>query len=235
VKIIEINDIHSYYGKSYILQGITLNVVQNKVSALLGRNGAGKTTTIRSIVGLVRPSRGKIIFRGTDVTGMPTYKIARMGISHVPQGRQIFPRLSVGENLTASQRQHENRSKWSLERIFEYFPILQKRWNQKGRQLSGGEQQMLALGRGLAMNPDVLLLDEPSQGLSPLLVKKFSGVMNSLKNEDVTMFLVEQNFKMAEAVGDHFFIIAKGQVVYDGEKEAFKREEDLLKKQFLTV
>lgn len=235
MKILEVEDIHCYYGKSYVLQGVTLNVVQNQVSALLGRNGAGKTTTIRSIVGLLRPSRGKIIFRGTDITRIPTYKIARLGVSHVPQGRQVFPRLTVGENLTASQRQPENRSKWNLERIFGYFPVLQKRWNQKARQLSGGEQQMLALGRGLVMNPDVLLLDEASQGLSPLLVKEFSGVMNSLKGEDVTMLLVEQNFKMAEAVADHFFIMAKGQIVYDGEIEDFKLREGALKKQFLSV
>ncbi|MFH1481223.1 MAG: ABC transporter ATP-binding protein [Pseudomonadota bacterium] len=235
MELLEVTDIHTYYGKSYILQGITLNVPRMKISALLGRNGAGKTTTIKSIIGLVPPSKGKIVFRGTDITGMPTFKVARLGISHVPEGRHIFPHLSVGENLVVSQRQYKDRSKWDLERIFKFFPILQTRWNQKGRQLSGGEQQMLALARGLAMNPDLLLLDEPSQGLAPLLVKQFSGVMKDLKGEQVTMLLVEQNMKMAEAVADNIFIIIKGRIVYEGDIDDFKSREKELRTKFLSV
>lgn len=235
MRLLDVEDVHTYYGKSYILQGVSLQVAGMRISAVLGRNGAGKTTTLKSIVGIAPPSRGKIVFREKDITGWPSYKVARSGVGYVPQGRDIFPNLTVGENLLVSQRQYEDHSKWDQERILGYFPIIRARWNQKGRQLSGGEQQMLALARALAMNPELLLLDEPSQGLAPILVKEFTGIMLKLKEEKVTMLLVEQNMKMAEAAADDVFVITKGKIVYSGQIEAFKAERDELRSKFLSV
>lgn len=235
MKLLDVEDIHTFYGKSYILQGVSFIVTGMKISVLLGRNGAGKTTTLKGIVGIVPPTRGKITFRGIDITAWPSYKVARLGLGYVPEGRQIFPHLSVSENLIVSQRRHENRSKWDLDIILGYFPILQERWNQKGKQLSGGEQQMLAIARALAMNPELLLLDEPSQGLAPLLVKEFTGIMLKLKDEKVTMLLVEQNMKMAEAVADDVFIITKGSIVYGGNIDDFRSKNEELRSKFLSV
>ena len=235
MRLLEVEDIHTYYGKSYILQGVTLEVSEMQVSVLLGRNGAGKTTTLKSIMNIVPPRRGAVRFLGVDIMSWPAYKVARQGISYIPEGRQIFPALTVGENLIVARREGDGSATWSFERIFEYFPILQKRWNQKGRQLSGGEQQMLAIARGLVMNPRLLLLDEPSQGLAPLLVKETVQVMKRLKEENVTMLLVEQNTKMAEAVADAVFIIVKGLVVYEGSITEFKTDEAELRRRFLSV
>jgi branched-chain amino acid transport system ATP-binding protein len=235
VTLLDVETIHTYYGKSHILQGVSLRVTGMRTSVLLGRNGAGKSTALKSIVGIVPPRKGKITFHGREITGWPSYKVARSGVGYVPEGREIFPHLTVGENLVVSQRQHEDRSKWNLERIFGYFPIIETRWNQKGNQLSGGEQQMLALARALAMNPELLLLDEPSQGLAPLLVQEFTGIMSKLRNEDVTILLVEQNMKMAEAAADDVYIITKGKIVYEGNIDEFRSEKDTLMKKFLGV
>jgi branched-chain amino acid transport system ATP-binding protein len=235
MKLLDIEEMNTYYGKSHILHDVRLDVYEMTITVLIGRNGAGKTTTLKSIMGIVPPSKGRITFRENNITGWPSYKVARLGVGYVPEGREIFPHLSVGENLTVAQRQYEARSKWDLERIFSYFPRLQERWNQRGRQLSGGEQQMLAIARALITNPELLLLDEPSQGLAPLLIKEVSNAMINLKHEEVTMLLVEQNTKMAEALADHVAIIAKGSIVYKGNKDDYESQKVDLGGKYLSV
>jgi branched-chain amino acid transport system ATP-binding protein len=235
VKLLEVESINTYYGKSHILQDVTLEVRDKTITVLIGRNGAGKTTTLKSIMGIVTPNKGRIAFWGKNITGWPSYKVARLGVGYIPEGREIFPHLTVGENLTVAQRQYESRSKWSMERILTYFPRLRERWDQKGRQLSGGEQQMLAIARALVTNPELILLDEPSQGLAPLLVKELNNTMVNLKNEQVTMLLIEQNIRIAEALADDIFIIAKGVIVYGGHVDDYKVKGDELRGRYLKV
>lgn len=235
MKLLDVEEMNTYYGKSHILHDVRLEVFDMTITVLIGRNGAGKTTTLKSIMGIVPPERGRITFREKDITGWPSYKVARLGVGYVPEGREIFPHLSVGENLTVAQRQYENRSKWNFERIFSYFPRLQERWGQKGRQLSGGEQQMLAIARALVTNPELLLLDEPSQGLAPLLIREVNNAMINLKREKVTMLLVEQNTRMAEALADHIAIIAKGSIVYRGGRDDYEPRREELGGKYLSV
>ena len=235
MKLLDVDGINTYYGKSHILNDVTLEVLDRTITVLIGRNGAGKTTTLKSIMGIVAPNKGRIVFRGEDITGWPSYKVARLGVGYIPEGREIFPHLTVGENLTVAQRQYESRSTWTLERAFGYFPRLRERWDQKGRQLSGGEQQMLAIARALVTNPELILLDEPSQGLAPILIKEVNNAMVNLKNEKVTMLLVEQNIRIAEALADDVFILAKGVIVYGGNVEDYKSKGEELKSRYLKV
>jgi len=235
MKLLDVDGINTYYGKSHILNDVTLEVFDRTITVLIGRNGAGKTTTLKSIMGIVAPNKGRIVFRGENITGWPSYKVARLGVGYIPEGREIFPHLTVGENLTVAQRQYESRSKWNLERVFGYFPRLRERWDQKGRQLSGGEQQMLAIARALVTNPELILLDEPSQGLAPILIKEVNNAMVNLKKEMVTMLLVEQNIRIAEALADHVFIIAKGVIVYGGNVEDYRAKGEELKSRYLKV
>jgi branched-chain amino acid transport system ATP-binding protein len=235
MNLLTVEAIHTYYGKSYILQGISFAVRRGEIAVLLGRNGAGKTTTLRSILGLTPPRAGRVVFQGTDITGWRTHHITRLGVGYVPEGRQVFPHFSVGENLRIAQRQPASSTRWNLQRIFEYFPVLQERWQQKGRDLSGGEQQMLAIGRALAGDPELLILDEPSAGLAPLMVRELSHILVRLRDEGVTILLVEQNSKLAQAVADKVFVVSKGQVVYDGPIEEFRHRKEELKRRFLSV
>ena len=190
-------DIHAYYGKSYVLQGISLEVKGGSVVALLGRNGMGKTTTIRTIIGFTQPRRGVIRFKGKEIHGLKPYRIARMGIGLVPQGRQIFPSLSVIENLTMTARQTEGQDAWNIDKIYDIFPILKRRAKIKGTLLSGGEQQMLTIGRALMTNPTLLLMDEPSEGLAPIIVEQIGQIIGRLKESNISIMLVEQNIFMA--------------------------------------
>jgi len=235
MKLLDVEDINTYYGKSHILHDVGLEVFDMTITVLIGRNGAGKTTTLKSIMGIVPPHRGRITFRGKNITGWPSYQVARLGVGYVPEGREIFPHLSVGENLTVARREYKSRSKWNFERIFSYFPRLQERWNQKGRQLSGGEQQMLAIARALITNPELILLDEPSQGLAPLLIKEVSNAMTKLKQENVTMLLVEQNTRMAETLADNVTIITKGAIVYKGSRDDYGSKREELGGKYLSV
>jgi branched-chain amino acid transport system ATP-binding protein len=235
MKLLDLDSINTYYGKSHVLHDVALEVMDMTIAVLIGRNGAGKTTTLKSIMGIVVPNKGRIVFRGKDITGWPSYKVARLGVGYIPEGREIFPHLTVGENLTVAQRQYETRSKWTLERVLSYFPRLQERWDQKGRQLSGGEQQMLAIARALVTNPELILLDEPSQGLAPILIKEVNNAMVNLKKEKVTMLLVEQNIKIAEALADDIFIISKGVIVYGGDVDDYKSKGDELRGKYLKV
>ena len=233
--VLEASALETFYGKSQVLRGVTFEVPRGEITALLGRNGAGKTTTLRSIMGLTPPRRGIVRFNGRDITGQPPHAAFHLGVGYVPEGRQIFPHLDVGENLRLAERGRGDARRWTLERIFEYFPVLHQRWRQRGRSLSGGEQQMLAIARALAGNPDLLMLDEPSQGLAPLLVQELGNILLRLKGEGVTILLVEQNVRMALAVTDRVLVLGKGALVFEGTTAEFQRREDELKGRYLAV
>jgi len=211
--ILELNKINSFYGLGHILHDLSLNVAEGEVVALLGRNGAGKTTTLRSVTGLTPPRSGEIRYKGESIAGLDAHRISRMGIALVPETRDIFSFLSVRENLAIAQRKG---SRWQMEMVLERFPSLKERMKNKGRELSGGEQQMLAIARALLTGPDLLLLDEPSQGLAPLIVDAVMGTIRALKQEHVSMLLVEQNAEMALQLADRVYIIDHGTVVFEG-------------------
>ena len=214
--MLELVNIHTYYGKSYILQGVSLKVEEGSVVAMLGRNGMGKTTTIRSIIGLNPPRRGVVRFKGKDITNLAPHRIARMGIGVVPQGRQIFPSLSVTENLTMAARASRKHESWSIDSVYSLFPILKVRAKNKGTLLSGGEQQMLAIGRALMTNPNLILMDEPSEGLAPIIVQEVGNIINELKTSGFSILLVEQNAKKALQVSNRAYVLELGKVALKG-------------------
>jgi branched-chain amino acid transport system ATP-binding protein len=209
--MLSIQDVHTYYGDSYILQGVTLDLKPGQVVALLGRNGVGKTTLARSIIGLTPAKRGKILFKDTDITRMPAYRIARMGIGLVPQGRHVFRSLTVKEHLqvTAHGQGH-----WNFDRVVELFPNLKSRLRSLAGKLSGGEQQMLAAGRALVGNPALLLMDEPTEGLAPMMVRELGRTIESLKLAGTSIFLIEQKLAFALRYADVVFIMSKGRIVH---------------------
>jgi len=227
-------DLHTFYGKSHVLRGVSFTVGAGAITVLLGRNGAGKTTTLRSVMGLTPPRQGRVTLRGRDITGQPPHRVFRQGVGYVPEGRQIFPHLDVGENLRLALRGAPGTG-WTLERILDYFPVLRERWRQPGRSLSGGEQQMLAIARALAGSPELLMLDEPSQGLAPRLVRELEALLGRLRGQGVTILLVEQNARMALGVSDHVVVLGKGQVVFSGSTAEFQRREAELKGRYLSV
>lgn len=233
--LLAVEDLQTFYGKSHVLRGVSFTVPPGEITVLLGRNGAGKTTTLRSIMGLTPPRGGTIRFKGEDITGRAPHHVFRRGVGYVAEGRQIFPHLDVGENLRLAERAGGDGTRWTLERIFEYFPVLRERWRQKGRSLSGGEQQMLAIARALAGHPELLMLDEPSQGLAPRLVRELETLMLRLKGEGVTILLVEQNARMALAVSDRVLVLGKGAVVFAGPTAEFRQREQELKGRYLSV
>ena len=220
--MLDLVDIHSYYGESYVLQGLSLSVAKGSVVALLGRNGMGKTTTIRSTIGFTPPRRGTIRFKGQEITHLESYRIAQMGMGLVPQGRHIFPSLSVRENLTVSARRRGKSAAWDLQRVYSLFPVLGNRAKNRGNQLSGGEQQMLAIARALMTNPDLLLMDEPSEGLAPVIVRELTQIIAQLKESGFSILLVEQNLPMALELADYVYVINRGQIVYEAAPEEFK-------------
>ncbi|MBU1209386.1 MAG: ABC transporter ATP-binding protein [Proteobacteria bacterium] len=231
--MLKILDIHTYYGDSYVLQGISLQVAKGKVVGILGRNGMGKTTLIRSIVGFNPPRQGQILFKERDITHSPSYRIARMRIGLVPQGRRIFPSLSVLENLKVGAR-GKGADTWNMEKIFSFFPPLQARVHHKGNELSGGEQQMLAIARALMTNPELLLMDEPTEGLAPLLVRTIGEAILQLKEGGLSTLLVEQNLPFAIKVSDVTHVLSKGTIVYSSTpKELWENEQ--VKAQYLGI
>ncbi len=213
--MLSLENIHTYYGRSHILQGISLDVQPGEVVALLGRNGAGKSTTINSIMGFTPPRHGRVHLHHTDITHQPPHRIARMGVGLVPQGRDIFPLLTVYENLTLAAR-HSHKHHWTIDRVLSLFPALAQRRQAKGSHLSGGEQQMLAIGRALLTNPDLLLLDEPSEGLAPLVVMEISHILHQLRREGLAILLVEQNLSLAMNLADRLYVLNKGQIAFTG-------------------
>ena len=225
--------LNTHYGASHILQGVDLDLPRGRIAAVLGRNGVGKTTTVKTIMGLVPPSGGSVTLDGTAITGWPPHRIARAGVAYVPEGRLIFPDLTVIENIRVAERSPAKA--WPLPRLFELFPSLRERQTNRGSELSGGEQQMLAVARALISDPKVLLLDEPSQGLAPLVVRELAGVIRHLREEGVTILLIEQNMKLAEAIADELHIMVKGRIVYSADRDRFRLEEAQVRARYLTV
>jgi branched-chain amino acid transport system ATP-binding protein len=211
--MLQVEDIHTYYGASHILQGLSLTVERGEVVAVIGRNGVGKTTLVRSIMGLSPPRRGRIRFKDADITHMPAHKIARMGMGLVPQGRRIFPSLSVKEHLEVTARPRGSGA-WTFERMIQLFPQLAERLGQTANKLSGGEQQMLATGRALVGNPDLLLMDEPTEGLAPLMVRELGRLVATLKEAGSSILLVEQQLAFVLHHADRIYIVSRGQIVH---------------------
>jgi len=222
VNALEADSLHTYYGKSHILHGVSLAVEEGRITALLGRNGAGKSTTLRSLMGLTPPRQGRITIFGQDTTHWPPYRIAALGVGYVPEGRRVFPNLTVVENLRVPVARP---GAWTEERIFALFPRLAQRRNNRGRQLSGGEQEMLAIGRALILNPRLLILDEPSQGLAPLIVREGFDVVARMRAEGISVLLVEQNARMSLEIADHAYVLDDGGVVYSGPAAELRADE----------
>ncbi len=225
-----VDTIHTYYGESHVLHGVSLTVAPGEAVALLGRNGAGKTTLIRSIVGFTPPREGRVMWDGAAIGGWPPYRIARRGIGLVPQGRRIFSPLTVRENLVLGARAEG----WTIERVFDLFPRLRERQDQPGGTLSGGEQQMLAIGRALLTNGRLLLLDEPSEGLAPVVVREIGGIAQGLKRGGLSILLVEQNYHLALRVADRVYVMNKGQIVWEGAPARLEADE-AVKRRYLGV
>jgi branched-chain amino acid transport system ATP-binding protein len=229
--ILEIEDIHTYYGSIHALKGISLTVNEGEIVTLLGANGAGKTTTLRSINGLNRPREGKITFQGREITGTPAHQIVKRGIAQSPEGRRLFPRMSVTENLEmgAFQRSDKSGMKEDMERVFELFPRLQERRNQRAGTMSGGEQQMCAIGRALMARPKLLLLDEPSLGLAPIFVERIFDIIRQINEQGTSILLVEQNALMALDAADRGYVLETGTIVLADEAQALKTNEQVRK------
>jgi branched-chain amino acid transport system ATP-binding protein len=230
--MLTIAGLNTHYGASHILQGVDLEMPQGRISAVLGRNGVGKTTMVKTIMGLVAPSSGRVAVGGTDITGWPPHRVSRQGVAYVPEGRLIFPDLTVLENIKVGERPD---TAWPIDRLLKLFPSLNERQANRGSQLSGGEQQMLAIARALVSDPKVMLLDEPSQGLAPLVVRELARVIRLLRDEGVTILLVEQNMKLAQAVADELHIMVKGRMVYRASAEVFRAEEATIRARYLTM
>ena len=224
--MLAIEEIHTYYGDSYVLQGVSLAVARGQVLALLGRNGMGKTTLVRSTIGFTPPRRGRILFKGKDIAGLAPFRAVEMGMAVVPQGRRIFPSLSVRENLTVAAR-GDDKQGWNLDRVFVLFPRLRERLTHPGNKLSGGEQQMLAIGRALMTNPDLLLMDEPTEGLAPLLVREVGKAIGELKGQGLSILLVEQSLHFAAAVADHVHVLNRGRIVHSSSPAELLANEDV--------
>ena len=214
--------LHTYYGKSHILHGVGLEVAEGQITALLGRNGAGKTTTLRTLMGLTPPRQGRVTIFGEDATRWPTFRIAASGVGYVPEGRRIFANLTVEENLKVPL---ERSGPWTPARIYELFPRLADRKLNRGRQLSGGEQEMLAIGRALLLNPKLLMLDEPSQGLAPLIVREVFRIVSQMRAEGISVLLVEQNARMSLEIADHAYVLDDGGIVHSGEARALAADQ----------
>lgn len=219
--ILEADGLHTYYGKSHILHGVSLKVEAGELVALLGRNGAGKTTTMRSIMGLTPPKSGVVKLSGVEMTRVPSYRIAGAGVGYVPEGRKIFGHMSVHENL---QVPAQTKGPWNIDTIYELFPRLHERRTSKGGRLSGGEQEMLAIARALLLNPKLLILDEPSQGLAPVIVQEVMRTIGRMKKEGMSVLLVEQNAMLALQLADRAYVLSDGEVVYDGAAAALKAD-----------
>jgi branched-chain amino acid transport system ATP-binding protein len=229
--LLEVRDLNTFYVTSHVLQNISFQVNEGEIVALLGRNGMGKSTTLKSIMGLVKPKSGKVIFQGKEVTGFPPFKVARAGIGYVPEERRIFPKLSVVDNLELGIKGGKLSTKadsWTVERIFEHFPKLKERTNQQGRFLSGGEQQMLTIGRSLMGNPGLLLVDEPTEGLAPLMVQEVRDILEEInKKAGVSILLVEHNISVAMSLANRIYLMGKAHIGFSGTKEELEANAEV--------
>jgi branched-chain amino acid transport system ATP-binding protein len=231
--ILDVQDIHTYYGDAYVLQGLSLQLEQGQILGLIGRNGVGKTTLVNSIVGFVLPRRGRIYFKGADITGNSSFAIIRRGIGLVPQGRRVFATLSIEDNLLVAEH-NSGRHRWSLQRVYALFPRLAERRSQRAKTLSGGEQQMLAIGRGLMTNPDCLIMDEPSEGLAPIIIQGLWEAIAKLKEEGLSILLVEQNAALALKLVDFVHVMSKGRLVYSARPDELWANDEV-KSRFLGI
>ena len=229
--MLEVAGVHTYYGESHVLQGVSLTVTTGEVVAILGRNGAGKTTLMRSIIGFTPPRRGTVRLKGQDITRTPSHRMTALGMALVPQGRRVFRSLSVRENLEVARR---GDGRWSLERVYALFPRLRERERNRADKLSGGEQQMLAIGRALMANPDLLLMDEPTEGLAPIIVREVAVVMGELRAQGLSILLVEQNLPLALGVADRVHILSRGQIVHSSTPAELMASEEV-KSRYLGV
>jgi branched-chain amino acid transport system ATP-binding protein len=232
--LLEVDGLNTYYGESRVLQGMSLKVDQGEIVALLGRNGMGKSTTLKSIMGLITPRSGTVMYKGENITGYPPYKVASAGIGYVPEERWIFPTLTVMENLLMGIKGGKidkgNPNVWTVEKIFEHFPALEKRQKNKGANLSGGEQQMLAVGRSLMGNPDLILVDEPTEGLAPLLRKEVRDMLESISKTGVSILLVEHNYKVAMSLAKRAYVMKKASCAFAGTVEELATRDDIREK-----
>jgi len=233
--ILKIDQINTFYGQSHVLQGVALSIQKGEVVCLLGRNGVGKTTTLRSTIGLTPPRSGRILFKDIDIVGKHPFQIAQMGMGYVPDDRRIFPDLTLFENLELARRlSSKGKTQWTFEKIYGLFPVFVELKERKGIQLSGGEQKMLAIGRALMKNPDLLLLDEPSEGLAPLVVQNLVEVTARIRSEGVTILLADQNLKFCRKTSDRGYILEKGMIQYQGIMEEIWQDEEIVRK-YLVV
>lgn len=226
MNLLEAHGLQTFYGKSHILHDVGLAVGEGEIVALLGRNGAGKSTTLRSLIGLTPPREGRIQVLGRDTTGWPPYKVAALGVGFVPEGRRIFANLSVDENLRVPM---ERPGPWDIHRVYSLFPRLAERKANKGRQLSGGEQEMLSIARALLLNPKILILDEPSQGLAPLIVRQVFDVIVAARQEGISVLLVEQNVRAAVGIADRAYVLDNGRIAYEGAAAELARDEERIR------
>lgn len=226
MSFLKVDDIHTYYGRSYVLQGASLEVKNGEIVALLGRNGAGKTTTLKTIMGLVKPKAGKVLFKDADITPLPAFKVARRGIGYVPQGRHLFPKMTVLENLKTGMRNQSDEHQ--LEEVFSLFPVLKGRVHQVAGTLSGGEQQALAISRALIKRPEILLLDEPTTGLMPIFVLKLKEVIDQLNDRGMAILLVEEKIPFALSLADRAYFMVKGKIEYHAEREELQGKKEIL-------
>jgi len=233
--VLEVKEIITRYGQSQVLHGVSLEVGQGEVVGLLGRNGVGKTTTFRSIMGLTPPRSGSIRLKGVELGGKKSYEIARLGIGYVPDDRRIFPDLTTEENLEMARRlAKKGEGPWTLARVYQTFPVLEKLKSSKGTTLSGGEQKMLAIGRGLMKNPEILLLDEPSEGLAPLVIRNLTEIILQIQKSGVTLLLADQNIKFCRKVAGRGYIMEKGVIQYEGAMDDIWQNEEIVRK-YLAV
>lgn len=232
--LLEVEGIHTYYGQSQVLFGIDIDVNDGEIVALMGRNGVGKTTTLRSILGLAKPRRGRISFDGHDIGDLSTYKIARLGIGWVPEDRKVFPDLTVKENLEIGVRRQTSKDGWTIERVYELFPDLAEIRDRRGGFLSGGQQQMLTIGRSLMTNPRLLLLDEPSEGLAPLVVEGLRDQIAMLRDGGLSIILAEQNLDFVLSLSDRVFILEKGEVKFTGTATEARSNPELLSRYLIV-
>jgi branched-chain amino acid transport system ATP-binding protein len=234
--MLEVQDIHTYYGQSHILQGVSLRVKEGEIVLLSGRNGAGKTTTIRSIMGLVPPKSGEITFLGEKIAGLPVHLVSQKGIGLVPEGRKIIPGLTVYENLKLATLKNKDKARVGvlLEQISQVFPRLRERWSQEGTSLSGGEQQMLAIARALVSDPVLMLIDEPSEGLSPIMVERIAEVLKEIRKQGKTILLVEQNTDMALEISNRCYLMDEGVIKFEGSPAEIKGNEEI-QREYLAI